>query len=66
MYHQAERGALPAQVWARWRSTIAWWMANPGIQAWWEAKPTPLSSDFEAFVAERIEDGVEDPAARAR
>ena len=54
MYHQARDNALPTAVWDRWQAGIVWWLSNPGILAWWQAKPTPLSSDFEAFVAELL------------
>jgi len=52
MYHQARDNALPCAVWDRWQAGIVWWLSNPGILAWWQAKPAPLSSDFEAFVEE--------------
>jgi hypothetical protein len=50
MYHQACSAALPPEVWVRWQATLVWWMSNPGIRTWWEAKPAPLTADFEAFL----------------
>ncbi len=54
MFHQGQDGALPEEVWIRWETTIAWWLSNPGIQAWWRARPSPFSASFEAFVEETI------------
>jgi hypothetical protein len=54
LYHQRERDALPDEVWERWSFTIAWWSTFPGVQEWWEAKPTPFSADFSEFVANLI------------
>lgn len=66
MYHQSLENALPSAVWKRWQETLRWWLAYPGICAWWEAKPAPLTADFEAF-AIRIRDGRPmDPAIMER
>jgi hypothetical protein len=65
MYHQARDNALPAPVWERWQAGIVWWLSNPGILAWWQAKPSPLSSDFETFVEELMRArGYDEKAAR--
>lgn len=65
MYHQVEEDALSSEVWTRWRETIVWWFSNPGVRAWWEAKPVPMSSDFEAFVEDLIGDrAFDDETAR--
>jgi hypothetical protein len=53
-YHQAQAGALPEDVWERWRSTIVWWLSFPGIRLWWAARPSPFSKGFEAFADEVI------------
>lgn len=49
MYHQALENAMPPAVWQRWQESIRWWFTYPGIRAWWETKPAPLTADFEAF-----------------
>ena len=54
MYHQAMGNALPPAVWDRWTAGMAWWLSHPGIEAWWRAKPAPLSADFEAFVDDLV------------
>jgi hypothetical protein len=54
MYHQAQEGALPADVWERWKATIVWWLSFPGIRTWWEAKPSPFSTSFERFAEDVI------------
>jgi hypothetical protein len=66
MYHQAEDHALPPAVWRRWNATIEWWLSHPGMRAWWAAKPTPLSEDFEAFGDDIIRHRHIDPAVAAR
>ena len=66
VYHQAEQGALPEEVWDRWKATMAWWLSNPGIQRWWTSKPTPFSASFEAFANEVIHGTPYDPDAAAR
>jgi hypothetical protein len=66
MFHQSREDALPPVVWARWRATIAWWLSHPGIRAWWKAKPTPLSADFEAFGDEVLRSPPYDAAAIER
>ncbi len=66
MYHQARQDALPEEVWARWEASLAWWLSHPGIRAWWDAKPAPLASDFQAFVAELLRRDPVEPAAIRR
>jgi hypothetical protein len=54
VFHQDRHGALPDEVWERWRATLVWWLSNPGIQEWWRAKPSPFSASFEAFANDVI------------
>lgn len=62
MYHQSLTQALPPIVWERWEATIRWWISHPGMRAWYVAKPTPLTADFEAFLNNMIENDPMDPA----
>lgn len=66
MYHQAVDGGLPPKVWARWHDTIVWWLLYPGVQAWWDARPTPFTADFSAYVDRQRMHGVADEAAQQR
>jgi hypothetical protein len=66
MFHQARSGAMPDEVWERWRAIIAWWFSYAGVQAWWRANPTPFSASFSAFVEECIARGPADPGAAER
>lgn len=66
MYHQSTNKALPPEVWERWEGTIAWWFLHPGIRTWWHNKPTPLSSDFEAFLENLLRSRQVDEAAAHR
>jgi len=54
MYHQHAERMLSPVVWQRWEATLAWWMSHPGMRAWWTAKPSPFSADFQAFVDDII------------
>ena len=66
VFHQGQQGALPDEVWDRWKATIVWWLANPGIQQWWKSKPTPFAASFEAFCEDVIRTTPYDPEAAAR
>jgi hypothetical protein len=66
MYMQAQDAALPQAVWARWESSIIWWLSHPGMRAWWEAKPAPMTSDFEGFVQELLRSRAVDAATLSR
>lgn len=66
MFHQAQSGALPDEVWERWSATAAWWISFPGVQAWWQARPTPFSRSFTAFVDGLIREGRFDSEAAER
>ena len=63
MFHQAQSGALPHEVWSRWSATTAWWVSFPGVQAWWQARPTPFSQSFTSFVDALVRDGGVDSEA---
>jgi len=56
MYHQHAQKMLSPVVWKRWEETLSWWMSHPGMRAWWAAKPSPFSADFQAFVDDIIRD----------
>lgn len=66
MYNQARDDSLPPEVWERWEATIAWWASHPGIRDWWEAKPTPFTSDYEALVNGMIRGEHVDPGTVRR
>lgn len=66
VFHQAQQGSLPDEVWQRWRATLAWWISHPGIRAWWMARPSPFSTSFEAFMSDLIENNPLDKEAVRR
>lgn len=66
MFHQASSGALPAEVWERWRNTLQWWMAFPGVQAWWDARPSPFTATFTREVEAVRLAGLPDSEAQRR
>jgi hypothetical protein len=66
MFYAAQTRALPDEVWARWSSTIAWWLSFPGAQTWWENRPAPFSASFTAFIEDLLRDNPTDRAAVAR
>lgn len=55
VFHQAKEEALPREVWERWENTLAWWMSHPGIRIWWQARPSPFSASFEAYLETLME-----------
>jgi hypothetical protein len=61
MYHMSKNRALPAEVWKRWDASLAWWLSHDGIRGWWEVKPAPMSSSFEAHVEEVLRRPLIDP-----
>ena len=66
MYEEAERDALPPEVWQRWSATMAWWLSLPGVRAWWESKPAPFTERFSALVDGQLTHPVHDVAAASR
>ena len=66
MLLQAEDGKLPHEVWTRWSATTAWWLALPGVRAWWAVRPAPFSESFTAFVDTCIRENRGDVAALER
>ena len=66
MFHQFREKTLSDAVWARWEATLGWWLSHPGMRAWWRARPSPFSSDFEAFAEDLIRDERFDKAAVER
>lgn len=54
VFHQAREKAFPEEVWERWRTTLGWWISNPGIRRWWSSKPVPFTPDFESLMEELI------------
>lgn len=66
MFHQASSGALPPEVWERWRSTLQWWMAFPGVQQWWDSRPSPFTATFTREVESVRRAGLPDRAAQQR
>ena len=66
VFHQAQDGSLPDQVWPRWRENLAWWLSSPGIQTWWESRPTRFSDGFESLVNELIRENPVDREAVKR
>lgn len=66
MFHQAQSGAMPDEVWERWAETTRWWLSFPGIRAWWAARPAPFSASFSAFVDACIQSSPVGSAATGR
>jgi len=66
MYEEAERHALPPEVWQRWSATMAWWLSLPGVRAWWQSKPAPFTARFSALVERQLSAPVHDTSAADR
>jgi hypothetical protein len=63
IFHQSRDNTLPDGVWMRCDATLGWWLSHPGLRAWWRARPSPFSSDFEAFAEDLIRDDRFDKSA---
>ena len=66
MFEAARTRALPEEVWARWSSTVAWWLSFPGVQSWWRHRPVPFSASFSAYVEGILRENKVDRAAAQR
>ena len=60
MFHASRTDAIPEEVWTRWSSAAAWWLTFPGVQAWWQARPTPFTESFTAFMESLLKDNPTD------
>jgi hypothetical protein len=60
MFHSSRTDAIPAEVWARWSSGVAWWLSFPGVQTWWQERPLPFTESFTAFVESLLKDNPTD------
>jgi hypothetical protein len=54
LFHASQTKSVPDEVWARWASTVAWWLSFPGVQEWWHARPVPFTDSFTSFVDRTI------------
>jgi len=39
---------------------VAWWLTFPGVQAWWQVRPTPFTESFTAFMESLLKDNPTD------
>jgi len=60
MFHASRTNAIPAEVWTRWSSGVAWWLSFPGVQAWWQGLPFPFTDSFTTFVESLLENNPTD------
>ena len=58
--------AIPEEVWERWSSAGAWWLALPGVQVWWQIRPIPFTRSFTAYVEALLENNPTDPETSRR
>jgi len=66
MYLASKDAAIPEEVWQRWSSAVAWWLTFPGVQTWWEIKPTPFTQSFALYIAALLENNPTDADAARR
>lgn len=66
MFQTSRTRAIPEEVWARWSSTVAWWLSFPGVQSWWRHRPVPFSASFSSYVEGILRENVVDQAAAQR
>jgi hypothetical protein len=66
IFHQAQSGAMPDEVWRRWADTVRWWVSLAGVRQWWDAHPAPFTAEFTRFVNGQLSSGPPDAEAQAR
>jgi len=66
MFHAARTNTLPEEVWARWSSSVAWWLSFAGVQNWWHNRPAPFSQSFSSFVEDILRHNPTDQLASER
>ncbi|MFW6094372.1 MAG: hypothetical protein ACODAC_10400 [Pseudomonadota bacterium] len=66
IFLQARSGAMPDAVWRRWGNTLQWWLSFPGVQLWWQSRPTPFTEPFTELVDSLLTAGLPDPAGHER
>ena len=66
MFQASRTRGLPEEVWARWSSTVAWWLSFPGVQSWWRHLPVPFTASFSAYVEGMLRENAVDQAAAQR
>lgn len=66
MFHASKSRAIPEEVWIRWSAGVAYWLAFPGVQSWWQARPLPFTVSFSAFVDSLLEDNPTEPEQTRR
>ncbi len=57
LMQQYDAGNVNQEIWERWTQTLNWWLSFPGIQAFWQGRPTPYTPAFSRYVDERIAAG---------
>jgi hypothetical protein len=66
MFYENRNHSLSDDVWERWAATLLWWLAFPGVSAWWDARPVPFTPDFTRFIESRRSTERPDPEAHRR
>lgn len=60
MFQASKSHAIPEEVWTRWSAGVAYWLALPGVQTWWQARPLPFTVSFTALVDSLLKDNPTD------
>ena len=66
LYVAARKSSLPDEIWERWSATLDWWVAMPGVQAWWSSLPTRFERSFTEHIDAAIAAKRADAAAMER
>jgi len=66
MFLASRTRGLSEEVWARWSSTVAWWLSFPGVRSWWHHRPVPFSVSFTSYVEGILSENAVDQAATHR
>lgn len=66
MFLASKSNSIPAEVWERWSSAVAFWLSFTGVQRWWHARPIPFTKGFTAYVEELLDNNPADTGAAKR
>jgi len=66
LFHAAQSRSVPEEVWDRWSSAVAWWLAFAGVRTWWANRPISFTKSFTAYVDATIANNPTDEDAVQR
>jgi len=66
MFLTSQSEAISDEVWKRWSAVVAWWLTFPGVQTWWEIRPTPFTDSFTSYIEDLLANNPTNPESVSR